>query len=47
MEIHHDKHHAGYVAKLNAALAGHADWLSMTPLEVISNLDKVPEAMSG
>ena len=43
MEIHHDKHHAGYVKKLNDALAGHDDWLSMTPLEVISNLAKVPE----
>ena len=25
MEIHHGKHHAGYVAKLNAALEGHDD----------------------
>ena len=25
MEIHHGKHHATYVAKLNEALAGHAD----------------------
>ena len=25
MEIHHGKHHAGYVAKLNAALEKHPD----------------------
>ena len=25
MRIHHDKHHAAYTAKLNAALEGHAD----------------------
>ena len=25
MEIHHDKHHAAYVAKLNAAIEGKAD----------------------
>lgn len=42
MEIHHGKHHAGYVAKLNAALEG-TD-LSDTPIEeVIANLSAVPE----
>jgi superoxide dismutase, Fe-Mn family len=25
MELHHDKHHAGYVAKLNDALSDHKD----------------------
>jgi len=25
MRIHHDKHHAGYTRKLNAALDGHAN----------------------
>ena len=25
MRIHHDKHHAAYVSKLNAALEGHPD----------------------
>jgi Fe-Mn family superoxide dismutase len=43
MEIHHDKHHATYVDKLNQALAGHDDLLSMDIVEVITNLDKVPE----
>src|SRR5258708_15434030 len=43
MEIHHDKHHAAYVEKLNAALSGHDDLLKMDIVELISNLDKVPE----
>lgn len=41
MEIHHDKHHAGYTKKLNAALEGtdHAD----KPIEVIlANLSSLP-----
>lgn len=43
MEIHHDKHHATYVEKLNAAIKGHDDLLKMDIVELISNLDKVPE----
>ena len=43
MEIHHDKHHAAYIEKLNAALEGHADLQKMDIVELISNLDKVPE----
>jgi len=43
MEIHHDRHHAAYVANLNKALEGQSEWLKMTPLEVISKLAEVPE----
>jgi Fe-Mn family superoxide dismutase len=43
MEIHHDKHHAAYVTKLNDALKGHDDLLGMDIVELITNLDKVPE----
>jgi Fe-Mn family superoxide dismutase len=43
MEIHHDKHHATYVDKLNAALKGHEDLLSKDVVELITNLDTVPE----
>ena len=43
MEIHHDRHHAAYVANLNKALEGQSAWLKMTPLEVISKLAEVPE----
>ena len=42
MEIHHDKHHAGYVSKLNAAVEG-TDLENKTVCELISSLDTVPE----
>src|ERR1700729_3004850 len=42
MEIHHDKHHAAYVANLNKALDGSE--LSKLPVEtLITKLDEVPE----
>lgn len=37
MEIHHDKHHAGYVAKLNAAVEG-SDLEGKSLLELLSNV---------
>lgn len=43
MQIHHDKHHGTYIEKLNAALAGHSDLQKMDIVELITNLDKVPE----
>ncbi|WP_102691349.1 superoxide dismutase [Rummeliibacillus pycnus] len=43
MEIHHDKHHATYVAGLNAALEGKAEFAGKSVEEVIANLDAVPE----
>jgi superoxide dismutase, Fe-Mn family len=42
MEIHHDKHHAGYVAKLSAALEGTA-LAEKSVEEVIADLGSVPE----
>ena len=43
MEIHHGKHHAAYVAGLNTALAGQAEW-SGKPLEqVLAALPSVKE----
>jgi len=45
MQIHHDKHHAGYVTKLNAAIEGKADLQSKTVEELISHLSAVPEAI--
>ncbi|HET9065337.1 MAG TPA: superoxide dismutase [Gemmatimonadales bacterium] len=47
MRIHHDKHHAGYVKNLNAALEGHADLQALPVEELIGNLSKVPEAKRG
>ncbi len=42
MEIHHGKHHNGYVTKVNAALEG-TDWADKPIEEVVSNLDSIPE----
>ena len=39
MEIHHGKHHAGYVAKLNAALEGHDDLAAHSVADLCRNLD--------
>ncbi len=41
MEIHHSKHHAAYIAKVNAALEGTG--IDMNVEDLISNLNKVPE----
>ncbi|MBX3734865.1 MAG: superoxide dismutase [Verrucomicrobiae bacterium] len=43
MEIHHDRHHAAYVANLNKAVADHPDLQKMTVEELVRNLDQVPE----
>ncbi|MBD1373153.1 superoxide dismutase [Hazenella sp. IB182357] len=42
MEIHHDRHHATYVDKLNGAIAG-LDIKANSIEELISNLDALPE----
>ncbi len=41
MEIHHDKHHAGYVAKLNAALEG-TEFADKSVEEVIATINALP-----
>ncbi len=43
MEIHHDKHHAAYVNKLNAAITGNADLESESIENLIADLSAVPE----
>jgi Fe-Mn family superoxide dismutase len=42
MEIHHDRHHAGYTKKLNAALEG-SDWQDREIDDILANLSSVPE----
>ncbi len=42
MEIHHGKHHAGYVTKVNAAIAG-TELESRSIEELISQLRQVPD----
>lgn len=43
MEIHHTKHHAGYVAKLNEALLKHPEIADKPLEELLKNLPVVPE----
>jgi len=43
MEIHHGKHHAGYVTKLNAALEGHDDLAEKSVEELVRDLTSLPE----
>jgi len=45
MAIHHDKHHAGYVANLNKALADYPDLQDYSAVGLLINLDKIPEAI--
>ncbi len=47
MEIHHGKHHNGYVSKLNAALEGHAELAAKSVEDLMRNLDQVPESIRG
>ncbi len=43
MEIHHDKHHAGYTNNLNAAIAKHPELGSKSAEELVASLDSLPE----
>lgn len=43
MEIHHDKHHAAYVAKLNDAIAKHPELASKSVEELLKDINSIPE----
>jgi Fe-Mn family superoxide dismutase len=45
MKLHHDKHHAGYVSKLNQAIAKAPDFEKKSIEELLGNLDALPEAI--
>jgi superoxide dismutase, Fe-Mn family len=47
MEIHHTKHHQGYVTNLNNALKDHPNLQSKTLDDLIGHLDAVPETIRG
>lgn len=47
MQIHHDKHHATYVAKLNAALKSHEGLQSKSVEALLRDIDSLPEAIRG
>jgi superoxide dismutase, Fe-Mn family len=43
LHIHHEKHHATYVNNLNKALEGHPELAKMDLIDLMGDLDKVPE----
>lgn len=43
MHLHHDKHHAAYVNNLNAALEKHPELANKTLVDLLKNLNQVPE----
>ena len=45
MRIHHGKHHATYVARLNGALEAHPDLRDRSVEELVGALDAVPEGI--
>lgn len=45
MEIHHGRHHAAYVANLNAAVKDHSALAQMQLDELLQRLSQVPEAV--
>jgi len=47
MEIHHSKHHAGYTAKLNAALEGHAVLHQHSAESLLTSIDSIPADIRG
>jgi Fe-Mn family superoxide dismutase len=42
MKIHHDKHHAGYVDKLNKTLEGHNDLQNLAVEDLLAKVDDLP-----
>ena len=43
MEIHHDKHYAGYVKKLNTALESYDDLKDKTTEDLLKDISLIPE----
>jgi len=43
MHLHHDRHHVAYVNNLNAAVQKHEDLFQKTPVQLLQNLNGVPE----
>jgi superoxide dismutase, Fe-Mn family len=46
MEIHHGKHHAGYTAKLNAAVEG-TEYADRSAEDLVANLGSLPANLQG
>ena len=45
MEIHHDRHHAAYVANLNNAVKDHSNVAAMPLQDILAKLAEMPEAI--
>jgi Fe-Mn family superoxide dismutase len=45
MQIHHGKHHATYVTKLNEALQGHDDLQKKSVEDLLRGIDSVPDSI--
>ena len=45
MEIHHDKHHAGYVNKLNEALENYPELQKKSVEQLLLSLESIPETI--
>jgi len=45
MRLHHGKHHAGYVAKLNAAIAAAPELAGRSVEQLLADLDALPEGL--
>jgi superoxide dismutase, Fe-Mn family len=45
MEIHHGKHHGGYVSKLNTALADFPALQDKSPESLLADLDSLPDSI--
>ncbi|GBD34518.1 Superoxide dismutase [Mn] [bacterium HR35] len=43
MEIHHTKHHQGYINNLNSALEKYSEWQNVELEEILRNLNQLPE----
>lgn len=43
MEIHHGKHHAAYVSKLNDAVSKHPEWEQKSIEEILRSIGQVPD----
>ncbi len=47
MTLHHDKHHAGYVKNLNAAIALHPELKGKSLEELLRNLNTIPDDINS
>jgi Fe-Mn family superoxide dismutase len=45
MEIHHGKHHGGYVNNLNKALENYPEFQKWTVVQLLADLNRLPEAI--